>query len=729
MKAGVPFGAPYFYNGKMKSFKNLEEITSQYLSPDELNLLKKASIFAEASHKGQFRASGEPYISHPIAVAEILAEMKLDVASIITGLLHDTVEDTEVTLEEVEDLFGGEVAKLVDGVTKLTRIEGTQQLNQQAENFRKLLLAMSNDIRVLLIKLIDRLHNMTTLSHLSSKNRRRKIALETIEIYAPLAERIGMYAVQEQLQNLSFKELNPEAYDMIIRRLDYLHREGNNIVGTVISDLKKILELAGVDTKVYGREKTPYSIWRKMQNNNVSFEQLSDIIAFRIIVNTVSECYQALGSVHSAYLVLPGRFKDYISTPKPNHYQSIHTTVIGPHQRQIEIQIRTQEMHDISEHGVAAHWQYKQGVQLKDGKQYRWLRGLVHILEHSSGPDEFLENTKLEMFHDQVFCFTPKGDLIALPRGATAIDFAYAVHSDVGNHCKSVKINGRLMPLRAELDNGDQVEVITSVLQEPSATWDRFVVTGKARASIRKYTINKQRVQFISLGKSILKRVFEEEEEEFTPDILEGVLKNFSSKNVDDLYAFLGDGSITAQQVLKACFPEREEISSKSTKQRNVEGESASSESFSRKPLAIKGLSRGVAIHYAGCCHPLPGDKIVGIVTTGKGIHIHRLNCTSLLQFENEPSRWIDVSWGETDGEVYCARIFVMLKNKRGSLGSIATTIGAHGGNIVNLNITRRHEDFYDLLIDVDVINVDVLKNIIAALRGSSTVGTVERVQ
>ncbi|MGH7093964.1 MAG: RelA/SpoT family protein, partial [Stellaceae bacterium] len=476
----------------------------------------------------QLRASGDPYFSHPIEVAGLLAQMKLDSASIITGLLHDTVEDTVATLDDIERLFGREIAHLVDGVTKLSRLELQSDQTKQAENFRKLVLAMSEDIRVLLVKLADRLHNMQTLHFIKEDEKRRRIARETMEIYAPLAERIGMHRMKDQLEDLAFAELYPDARASITARLGFLRDKGGGVVPRIIAELAAKLKEDGLDTSIQGREKSPYSIWRKMQHKDVAFEQLSDIMAFRVLVDSVGDCYHALGILHSAYHVVPGRFKDYISTPKPNNYKSLHTGVIGPERQRIEVQIRTRDMHEIAELGVAAHWSYKQGAGSTDGPQYRWLRELVDILDHASGPEEFLEHTRLEMFPDQVFAFSPKGDLIALPRGATPIDFAYAVHSQIGDKCVGAKINGRLQPLRTQLANGDQVEIVTSKAQTPSPDWESFVVTGKARARIRRFIRTQQRAQYLDLGRAIVQKSFRQDGQEFSERPLEAVLKMFN---------------------------------------------------------------------------------------------------------------------------------------------------------------------------------------------------------
>src|SRR6195256_4280171 len=489
----------------MRQFELVELVKSYDPNADE-GLLNRAYVYLMKAHGAHLRASGVPYFSHPIQVAGLLPQMKLDRASMVTGLLHDTIEDTVATLDEIERLFGPEVGRLVDGVTKLSRIELQSDQSKQAENFRKLVLAMSEDIRVLLVKLADRLHNMRPLWFIKGGETRRRNARETMDIYAPLAERIGMHRMKDQLEDLAFAELYPDARTSIMARLGFLRDRGGDIVPRIIAELGRKLKEGGLEATISGREKSPYSIWRKMQRKNVSFEQLADVMAFRVLVDGIGECYHALGVIHSAYHVVPGRFKDYISTPKPNNYRSLHTGVIGPERQRIEVQIRTREMHEVAELGVAAHWRFKQDAPRLDGRQYRWLRELLDILEHAAGPEEFLEHTKLEMFQDQVFCFTPKGDLIALPRGSTSVDFAYAVHSQIGDTCVGAKINGRIMPLRSVLHNGDQVDIVTSKAQTPSPTWEDFAVTGKARAPIRRFIRTQRRTQFISLGRDIIQK-------------------------------------------------------------------------------------------------------------------------------------------------------------------------------------------------------------------------------
>ena len=708
----------------MRQFELVELVKSYDPNADE-GALNRAYVYSMRAHGAQLRASGDPYFSHPVEVAGILAQMKLDAASIVTGLLHDTVEDTVATLDDIERLFGHEIARLVDGVTKLSRIELQSDQTKQAENFRKLVLAMSEDIRVLLVKLADRLHNMRTLHFIDSADKRRRIARETMDIYAPLAERIGMHRMKDELEDLAFAELHPDARAGIIARLGFLRDRGAGVVPRIIAELEDKLRQGGLArASVSGREKTPYSIWHKMQRKNVGFEQLSDVMAFRVLVDEVAECYHALGIIHSAYHVVPGRFKDYISTPKPNGYRSLHTGVIGPEQQRIEVQIRTRDMHEVAELGVAAHWSYKQGAGTTEGPQYRWLRELLDILEHAAGPEEFLEHTKLEMFQDQVFAFTPKGDLIALPRGATAVDFAYAVHSQIGDTCVGAKINGRLVPLRTQLSNGDQVEIITSRAQKPSPTWERFVVTGKARARIRRFIRTQQRAEYLDLGRAILQKAFRQEGEEFSERPLEAVLKNFNCASVEDLYVAVGQGLLTGRAVVNAAFPQHQEPKNKVVSLARARSRTSRSE----LAVPIRGLIPGMALHFAGCCHPLPGDRIVGIVTTGKGITIHTIDCETLENFADTPERWLDVAWSNSDAEqVHVGRINVTIANEPGNLGSLTTVIGKQGGNISNLKITNRSSDFFEIMIDIEVVDVKHLTTIIAALRATPVINSVER--
>lgn len=708
----------------MVQLSELIERLKEYDPTFDADLLNRAFLFSEKAHASQLRASGEPYFSHPLEVAHILIDLRLDTQSVVTALLHDTVEDTVATLEEINRLFGSEITNLVDGVTKLSQIELQSEETRQAENFRKLVLAMSSDIRVLLIKLADRLHNMRTLYHVANEDKRRRVARETMDIYVPLAERMGTQQIKDELEDLAFGILNAEAHESIVARLRYLHETAGGTVEEVIQQLLRDMENAGLDVQISGREKTPYSIWRKMQRKNVAFEQLSDIMAFRIVVPKVVDCYHALGVMHGHYAVVPGRFKDYISTPKSNGYQSLHTTLIGPKNQRVEVQIRTNEMHQVADLGVAAHWQYKQGAS-RDGKQYAWLRSLLEILEQASGPEEFLEHTKLEMFQDQVFCFTPKGELIALPKGATPIDFAYAVHSQVGNHAIAAKINGRQMPLRTILHNGDQIEIVTSKNQTPSPTWERFVVTGKARANIRRFIRSQYREQFSALGRSMIMKALVREGLELDEKAIEQAGKQVHIPFLADVFASVGAGHVMPQEIITLAYPHHK-LSGKKTKEVIIKTETKKKDY--KDAISIKGLIPGMAIHFAGCCHPLPGDQIIGVIVTGRGVTVHAVDCETITAF-SEPERLLDLFWdeGQSNKKSYIGRLRVIFINKPGSLAALTTVISKNGSNIVNLKITHRTTEFWDLFIDVEVNSTDHLSQIIASLRSITVVNFVER--
>ena len=700
-----------------------------------------AYVLAMQAHGAQKRDNGDPYITHPLAVADILAGYKLDVASIVTGLLHDVVEDTLVPLSEVKTRFGAEVAGLVDGVTKLSRLELQSDRTKQAENFRKLVLAISKDIRVLLVKLADRLHNMRTLHFVQNPDRRKRIARETMDIYAPLAERIGMDAVKTELMTLSFAQIEPEAYDTIDVRLKYLRGQGADVIEDVRQELIRVCEDSGVHVvEVSGREKSPYSIWQKMQRRNAAFEQLSDIMAFRMVVNTREDCYAALGAVHGAFPMIAGRFKDYISTPKNNFYQSLHTgvTLRHPRNQKIEVQIRTQDMHDIAENGVAAHWVYKSDGEHQDGTSFRWVQDLLEILENSGAADEFLENTKLELYQDRVFCFTPKGQLIQLPRGATPVDFAYAVHSQVGDACVGARVNGRLMPLRYELENGDQVEIMTSRGGTPSASWERFVVTGKARARIRRHIALEQRGVHADQGRAALAKAFRQEGVDGSEKAIEPTLKHFKFTSLDDLYVAVGNGALGAKDVVHAAYPELRQTAraprmlpgfpSRSAAARGPGAGSGSGGEDSG--LAITGLISGMTVHYAGCCHPIPGDRIIGIVATGKGVTIHQADCQMLESFASTPERFLEVDWNrepDAKASLYTGRLSVIAANRPDALANLTNTINKHDGVLRNLKIVNRQQDFYEIIVDVDVRDIRHLNLLMAGLRVTGGISQVDR--
>lgn len=709
----------------IRQYELVETVRAYDPTADEA-ALDRAYVYAMKMHGTQTRASGDPYFSHPLEVAGILTRMKLDHATIITALLHDVIEDTDASLEDIRRLFGDDIARLVDGVTKLTRIELQSDRTKQAENLRKLVLAMSQDIRVLLVKLADRLHNMRTLHFIDNPDKRRRIAAETMDIYAPLAARIGINDIKDELEDLAFAEINPDARTSIKARLDFMRAEGGGLVERIIEELRATLAEGGVEALVAGRTKTPYSVWQKMQRKNVGVEQLSDIMAFRLAVADVAACYHALGLIHARYPVVPGRFKDYISTPKPNGYRSLHTGVFGPQRQRIEIQIRTADMHRVAELGVAAHWSYKQGAGASEGRQYRWIRELLDILEQAAGPEEFLEHTKLEMYLDQVFCFTPKGDLIALPQGSVPIDFAYAVHSEIGDTCVGAKINGRLVPLQTQLKNGDQVEVATSKNSTPSPTWEQFVVTGKAKARIRRFVRLKRRQQFSDLGKAMLQKAFRQEGHPFSEKTVAPLSEKFRAESVEDLYAGVGEGLTSAIEVVHAAYPPARPVE-KPANVVPISRARAKPRKASRDAIPITGLIDGMAVHFARCCHPLPGERIVGIVTTGKGVTIHTIDCETLENYHHEPERWLDIGWDAERSSAHVGRLDVVIANEPGSLGSLSTVIGKNSGNIINLKIVTRSVDFFEILIDVEVGDVRHLTTIIAALRATPVINSVER--
>jgi guanosine-3',5'-bis(diphosphate) 3'-pyrophosphohydrolase len=717
----------------MRQYEIVERVRGYDPSVDE-DALNRAYVFSMKVHGSQIRASGDPYFSHPVEVAGILTDYRLDTASIVTGLLHDTVEDTVATIDEIRRLFGEEVARLVDGVTKLSKLELQSHDTRHAENFRKLLLAISEDIRVLLVKLADRLHNMRTLHYIKDPEKRARIARETMEIYVPLAERIGIHEIKEELENLAFQELYPDASESIVSRLEFLKEQGEDVVVRISDAINRTLVESDIEAWISGRTKRPVSIWRKMHRKNVEFEQLTDINAFRVVVASLDDCYRTLGVIHTKYRMIPGEFDDYISTPKPNGYQSLHTAVIGPEMHRIEIQIRTTQMHEVSELGVAAHWQYKQGAALTEGKRYHWVRQLLDILESSGNPDEFLEHTKLEMFPDQVFCFTPKGEIINLPQGATAIDFAYAVHSEIGDRCIGARINGKMAPLRTEMNNGDQVEVLTSADGTPSPTWEQWVVTGKARARIRRYVRSERREEFTKLGQAMLDRAFREIGYFPEGDPPRTVLDHFHADSSDTLAAIIGSGDATVSEVLEMLVPEEmlRDSDARNAKRHdqtvvdfpaNRNGDRRSSE------IAIRGLTPGMAVHYANCCHPLPGDKIIGILTPGKGVTIHTKDCETLESFADTPERWVGVAWdlGPEMPESRVGRINLIVANERGALGTLTTVIAQNLGNINNLKITNRSADFFEMILDIEVKNTQHLNDIVAALRATREINSVDR--
>jgi len=773
----------------MRQYELVERVLRYDPTADEA-LINRAYVYAMRAHGTQKRASGELYFSHPLEVAGILTEMKLDDATIATALLHDVIEDTEATRAEIDQLFGPEIGALVDGLTKIKRLDLVSRKAEQAENFRKLLIAISSDIRVLMVKLADRLHNMRTLEHKKPESRRRN-SEETLEIYAPLAGRMGMQAVREELEDLAFRWLHPEAYRAVTDRLSTLRARNQNLVDEISSSLALKLAEAGVTADVSGREKKPYSIWRKMENRQISLEQLSDIYGFRVIVGSVEDCYRVVGIAHTTWRAVPGRFKDYISTPKQNGYQSIHTTVVGPRHQRVELQVRTTAMHRVAEHGVAAHALYKDNAvdaslvadpieplngpqaiaKAQDSSPYQWLRHLVDTLIQGDNPEEFLEHTKLELFHDQVFCFTPKGRLIALPRGATPIDFAYGVHTDVGNHCVGAHINGRPMPLTTELRNGDEVLIVTSPGQVPPAAWERIAVTGKARSAIRRAARDALRRQYAELGRRLLVSGLAKVGQDYSDERLRKALPRLAMRSIDDVLAAIGRSELPLADAVRAIAPDALVEAAKAPTQgrKPVErvgtddgwfnlskvmglkfrwpGKEASESNgvvvdeepdATRAKDATNGASRGepvvpirgirndipVSFEEGGA---VPGDRVVGVLLPGQGVRIFQIHSPRLK--EHEHARWIDVTWDvdENNPDRFPARILVTVLNEPGTLAQIAQVIGDEDGNIDNLRMLRRGTDFTEMLIEVEVWNLGHLNRIINGLKARMVVSQAER--
>jgi guanosine-3',5'-bis(diphosphate) 3'-pyrophosphohydrolase len=724
----------------MRQYDLVERVRSYNPDTNE-DLLNRAYVYAMKAHGSQTRASGDPYFSHPLEVAAILTDLKLDDATIVAALLHDTIEDTEATRAEIDSVFGQEIGALVEGLTKLKRLELVSREAKQAENLRKLLLAISDDVRVLLIKLADRLHNMRTLEFVPPAARQR-IAEETLDIYAPLAGRMGMQEMRGELEDLSFRTLDPEAYSVVRQRLDSLAEQNRNLIGEIESQLSKNLQKNGLRAHVYGRRKQPFSIWNKMQRKSVGFEQLSDIFGFRVVLEDVESCYRALGVVHTTWPVVPGRFKDYISTPKQNDYRSLHTTVIGPGKQRVELQIRTEDMDQIAEFGIAAHAFYKDGVgspteRLKrESSAFAWLRHTIAILSDSANPEEFLEHTKLELFHDQVFCFTPKGKLIALPRQANVIDFAYAVHTDVGNSAVGCKINGKFSPLSSELQNGDEVEVLTSDAQSsPPSAWESLAVTGKARAAIRRATRTAVRDQYAGLGRRLVERLFARAKIQYADDKLKGALPRLARASIDDVMAAVGRGEMKASNVARAMYPDYKEervarYGAKKSLADKLKLKSPAAVGRSLSAIPIRGINSDLPVKFAPNGGAVPGDRIVGIISPGEGITIYPIQSPALKDFEEQPERWLDVRWDvdETTPQRFPARIMIDNVNEPGSLAQVATVIAEHDGNIDNISMTRRSPDFTELTIDLEVYDLKHLSAIIAQLRAKAVVARVERV-
>ena len=679
--------------------------------------IEKAYYLSEKAHSNQFRSSGEKYFTHPLAVAEYLIQMKLDSATIITALLHDVVEDSDITLDEISKEFGSEISKLVDGVTKLSKLELKFGF-AQAENFRKLLLASSDDIRVLLVKLADRLHNIRTIDGIKSYEKKSRICFETLEIFAPLAERLGINAIQRELEDRCFAIVKPETQDSIVRRLKLIYSKDELNIPTIANEIETLLNKNNINCNVTGRVKSSYSIWKKMQRKNLSMDQLSDIMAFRVIVDDVSSCYKSIGILHQEYTAVMGRFKDYISAPKRNGYQSLHSSLVGPQKTKIEVQIRTSIMNEFALNGIAAHWMYKDGAKWSEGIKYKWVRELIQILEESNEPEEFLENTKLEMYNDQVFCFTPKGNLIILPKGANAVDFSYAVHSEVGNAAVGAKINNKKRLITTEIKNGDQVEILTSKNSFPDPKWIDNCITGKAKSAIRRFIRIRETKEFLQLGTALLQKEYRQQNKRMNATSLGKIINEYGLSDLDELLIEIGKGNINSRDVLNFLYPKIDNQKQALPKLQKIN---------SQESIKIKGVVDGMAIHYAHCCHPLPGERIVGIVTTGKGITIHALDCFALEKFNDTPEMWLEVSWDAENAKFHKGSLVAVLANEPGSLADVTKIISLNNGNISNIQVISRGLDFYKFNIDLEVQNINHLNQIIAAMRLSQFVESVDR--
>ncbi|AUH34446.1 RelA/SpoT family protein [Paracoccus tegillarcae] len=698
----------------MIDVEDLIALVKNYNPRSNSDLIRDAYEYGLRMHEGQFRHSGEAYFTHPVAVAAILTEMRLDDATIVTALLHDTIEDTRSTWGDVAKLFGKEVADLVDGVTKLTNLQLSGAQSKQAENFRKLFMAMSRDLRVILVKLADRLHNMRTIKSMRPDKQAQK-ARETMDIYAPLAGRMGMQWMREELEDLAFKVINPEARNSIIRRFVSLQKESGDVISQITTDIQAELEKEDIDADVFGRAKKPFSIWRKMQEKQLAFSRLSDIYGFRIITRSEADCYRALGVIHRRWRAVPGRFKDYISQPKSNGYRSIHTTVSGRDGKRVEVQIRTRQMHEVAEAGVAAHWAYRDGVRTKNPfavDPAEWIESLTDRFGEEDH-DEFLEHVKLEMYQDQVFCFSPKGDVIQLPRGATPIDFAYAIHTRLGNSCVGAKIDGIRVPLWTRLKNGQSVEIISASGQRPQATWLDIVVTGRAKAAIRRSLREEDRDRFVKLGRELARVAFEHVGRRVTDKALRTAAKQMGLSGAEELLAHIGSAEISAHDVLAALYPELAD------KQDDIDP---------NRPIA--GLEADTSFTRAPCCNPLPGERIVGITYRGKGVVIHAIDCPVLAEFENSPQRWVDLHWHEgRHPAAYSTMLSLTIRHDAGVLGRICTLIGVQGANISDLEFIDRKPDFYRLRIQIELRDREHLHTLLTALEAESDVAQVNRVR
>ena len=733
MTIAADIRAPISASGPiLRQYELVDKVRAYNPSVDEA-LLNKAYVFSVKAHGQQLRHSGDPYYAHPIEVAGILTGLKMDTASICTALLHDVLEDTPTSYEELAGMFGTEVADLVQGVTKLSQLELTGEVSTQAENFQKFVLAMSKDLRVLLVKLCDRLHNMRTLNFHPKEASRRRIARETMDIYAPLARRIGVDKICSELEDLSFFYLNPAAYESITTRLETWREDRASMISQTSVMLRDLMDKHGVDARIYGREKRPFAIWRKLERQGISFEDVADIYAFRIIPKSADECYHALGIIHQAFRCVPARFRDFISVPKSNGYQSLQTTIMGPDNRRVEIQIRTDRMDDVAERGVAAHWAYKAGsygydadsARAAGGDPLTRIRSLVELMEHGGDADEFLENAKLDLFTDQVFTFTPKGRLIPLPRGATPIDFAYAVHTKIGDTCVGAVINRQEKPLRTILNNGDVVKIIRGGTAEPQPGWENIVVTGRAKSALRRLTRDTEAEEFRNVGEMLADHAFSREDKDFSDSVILDAIKRLPQQDTpEDVYEALGRGTLTVQDFMAAVFPGREDLA----RVEKYASRDIIDDNTARLYVRSKNLREGVSLHFAGCCSPIPGDRIVGITGRGQGVVIHTIDCEALVNEEDDFDNWIDLGWRKSaDAAASVGRVTATIEHVPGALADITAKIGEAGGNLTNIKTLKRSPSFFDMILDIEVLDTRHLSHIVAALRASSYVVAAKR--
>ena len=699
----------------------IDSIT-KYNPATNKDLINRAFVIAEIAHQNQKRRSGDPYISHPLEVAKILTEYRLDDSTIITALLHDTIEDTKLTLKEVRGEFGEEIASLVDGLTKIGKLDLFTKEAEQAENFRKLILAMSNDVRVLIVKLADRLHNMRTINFLPEE-KQQIIAKETIEVYAPLSGRLGIHSLKEELEELAFDVINPKARKIILDKLLSISSDSGELIDSIKADLSKEIKKNKINFTIEGREKKPFSIWRKMNRKSISLEQLSDIYGFRIIVNSIDDCYRIIGIVHQKWNAIPGRFKDYISTPKINDYQSIHTTILGPDNNRIELQIRTSSMNDLAERGVAAHRNYKDKSIENERQNYPWLDDLLEMLEQGESSQDFFESTKLELFQDQVFCFTPKGRIIALPIGATPIDFAFEVHTDVGMKCIGCRVNGLNSPLYAELDNGDEIEIITDDKSLPPMAWEKIALTGKAKIAIRRINKEKIKNQYSELGKQILEKLLKSSTDEKKIPNMKDFCKKFGLKSSADLYSKIGRGEITPESIRKA-FLKMKIIKA------NDDPNSAFDPTINAVSIPVRGFDKNIPFKFADNSRVVPGDKIFGVIDGEEGITIYSKQSKNLVKYSENAASFIDLTWDIENNltERYIARVMIDCKNEVGALAKITRAIGLSNANIENLKLVSRSRDFYKLDIDIGVFHLSHLNLVISSIRKIAVVHRVVRI-